>query len=327
MEAGMFPGIAAQLCSWYRSDEMGKPIMWMFGFQNCSGIVGSLLAYGISYMDGMRGMSAWQWVYLLEGVATMVFSIVVFFVLPDYPKSPRSNSWLTPREQEYLEARLSENAPRTEDAAFSKSEIIASLRNPRTYSFMLSQLLLNLGGYGLSWQLPTVTTSLGFAGLPRNQLLNIPPSAASVLAIIFAGWFLDRAYMTRPAFIMWICAGALAFFIVLAATTEKYAVYVACVLGTMFYSVYFIPFWACKSFPDSDSFLTLVGTTRLTRQRRAFLITYGHHGHSIHTSLPILCWTGRWCRWTTDVQIALRLQRVQTTFWYLCRCHWVWLAC
>jgi sugar phosphate permease len=253
MEAGMFPGIAAQLCSWYRSDEMGKPIMWMFGFQNCSGIVGSLLAYGISYMDGMRGMSAWQWVYLLEGVATMVFSIVVFFVLPDYPKSPRSRSWLTPREQEYLEARLSENAPRTEDSAFSKSEIIASLRNPRTYSFMLSQLLLNLGGYGLSWQLPTVTTSLGFAGLPRNQLLNIPPSAASVLAIILAGWFLDRAYMTRPAFIMWICAGALAFFIVLAATTEKYAVYVACVLGTMFYSVYFIPFWACKSSPDSDS--------------------------------------------------------------------------
>lgn len=61
MEAGMFPGLAAQLCSWYRSDEMGKPIMWMFGFQNCSGVVGSLLAYGISYMNGMCGMSAWRW--------------------------------------------------------------------------------------------------------------------------------------------------------------------------------------------------------------------------------------------------------------------------
>lgn len=30
MEAGMFPGLAAQLTSWYRSDEMGKPIVWMF---------------------------------------------------------------------------------------------------------------------------------------------------------------------------------------------------------------------------------------------------------------------------------------------------------
>lgn len=111
---------------------------------------------------------------------------------------------------------------------------------------MLSQILINLGGYGLSWQLPTVTTSLGFAGLPRNQLLNIPPAAASVLAIIFAGWFMSRAYLTRPAFIMIICAGALTFFIILASTRDKYAVYLACVFGTMFYSVYFIPFWACK---------------------------------------------------------------------------------
>ncbi|KFY12870.1 hypothetical protein V492_03606 [Pseudogymnoascus sp. VKM F-4246] len=254
MEAGMFPGIAAQLCSWYRSDEMGKPIMWMFGFQNCSGIVGAILAYGISYMDGLGGMSAWKWVYLLEGIATILFSFVVYFVLPDYPKSPRSNSWLTPREQDYLETRLSENAPKTDDAEFDKSEIIASLRNPRTYSFMLSQILLNFGGYGLSWQLPTVTTSLGFAGLPRNQLLNIPPAAASVLAIIFAGWFLSRAYLTRPAFIMWICGGALTFFIILAATTNKYAIMVACTLGTAFYSVYFIPFWSWRS-------STLAGTT------------------------------------------------------------------
>lgn len=246
MEAGMFPGIAAQLCSWYRSDEMGKPIMWMFGFQNCSGIVGAVLAYGISYMDGLGGMSAWKWVYLLEGIATILFSFVVYFVLPDYPKSPRSNSWLTPREQEYLEVRLSENAPKTNDAEFDKSEVFASLRNPRTYSFMLSQILLNFGGYGLSWQLPTVTTNLGFAGLPKNQLLNIPPAAASVLAIIFSGWFLSRAYLTRPAYIMWICGGALTFFIILATTTNKYAVYIACTFGTMFYSVYFIPFWACK---------------------------------------------------------------------------------
>ncbi|EHK97616.1 putative tartrate transporter [Glarea lozoyensis 74030] len=156
--------------------------------------------------------------------------------LCNYPKSPRSRKWLTPREQEYLEVRLSENAPRTADSAFSKTEIMASLRNPRT------------------WQLPTVTTSLGFAGLPRNQLLNIPPAAASVLAIIFCGWFLSRAYLTRPAVIMIICTGALTFFLVLACTRDKYAVYISVVFGTMFYSVYFIPFWAWRS-------STLEGTT------------------------------------------------------------------
>ncbi|KAK6435873.1 hypothetical protein LTR95_007940 [Oleoguttula sp. CCFEE 5521] len=190
MEASVFPGLAAQLTSWYRSDEMGKPIMCMFGWQNLSGVVGSLLAYGISYMNGLCGLEAWRWVYLLEGIYTILLAGVIYLVLPDYPKSPRSSKWLTEREQDYLEARLSENAPRTDEAAFSKHEVYTSLKDPRTYSFMINQILVNLAGYGLQWYFPTITTNLGFAGLPRNQLLDIGP----------AGWLLKQAFLTRPAF-------------------------------------------------------------------------------------------------------------------------------
>ncbi|KAE8325969.1 major facilitator superfamily domain-containing protein [Aspergillus sergii] len=247
-EAGMFPGIAAQLCGWYRSDEMGKPIMWMFGFQNTSGIVGSLIAYGISYMNGLCGMSAWRWVYLLEGLFTILFSGVIYLVLPDWPKSPRTRKWLSEREQDYVEARLSENAPKTADSDFAKEELIASLKDPRTYAFMLSQVLVNFSGYALTWELPTITTSLGFAGLPRNQLLNIPPSAAAVLAIIFSGWFLKQAYLTRPAYTMFFIMGPmLVFFILLTVLESRVGIYISCVLGNMFYSVYFIPFWAWRT--------------------------------------------------------------------------------
>ncbi|QRD83885.1 major facilitator superfamily domain-containing protein [Aspergillus flavus] len=247
-EAGMFPGIAAQLCGWYRSDEMGKPIMWMFGFQNTSGIVGSLIAYGISYMNGLCGMSAWRWVYLLEGLFTILFSGVIYLVLPDWPKSPRTRKWLSEREQDYVEARLSENAPKTADSDFSKEEVIASLKDPRTYAFMLSQVLVNFSGYALTWELPTITTSLGFAGLPRNQLLNIPPSAAAVLAIIFSGWFLKQAYITRPAYTMFCIMGPmLVVFILLTVLESRVGIYISCVLGNMFYSVYFIPFWAWRT--------------------------------------------------------------------------------
>lgn len=259
MEAGMFPGLVripfnfirlidsnvilqvAQLCGWYRSDEMGKPIMWMFGFQNCSGVVGAVIAYGVSYMNGLSGLSAWQWLYLLEGLFTMLFAVAVFFVLPDWPQSDRSSRWLTKREQDFISARLSENAPQTKDANFKASEVWDSLKDPRTYSFMISQVLINFAGYALSWQLPTITTSLGFAGLPRNQLLNIPPSGAAVLSIIFAGWFMKKAYITRPAFIMLIMTGCVLSFGLLAGLSggvgTKAGVYAACVLGTMFYSV------------------------------------------------------------------------------------------
>ncbi len=106
-------------------------------------------------------------------VFTVLFSAVIYIWLPDYPKSPRSSKWLTPREQEYLELHLSENAPRTDDPAFSKKEIFAALKDQKNYAFCLCQLFLNVGGYGVSWQTPTIVTSLGFTGLPRNQLLII----------------------------------------------------------------------------------------------------------------------------------------------------------
>ncbi|PGH14306.1 hypothetical protein AJ79_03128 [Helicocarpus griseus UAMH5409] len=326
-EAGMFPGIAAQLCGWYRSDEMGKPIMWMFAFQNCSGIIGSLLAYGISYMNGMCGMSAWRWVYLLEGLFTILFSGIVFLILPDWPKSPRSDSWLSKREQEYLELRLSENAPRTSDAHFSKDEMIASLKDPRTYSFMISQLLVNFGGYALSWELPTITTNLGFAGLPRNQLLNIPPAAASVLSIIFAGWFLKQAYMTRPAFIMFCIMGPqLIFFIVLATTSTKAGIYIACVLGTMFYSVYFIPFWAWRSSSLKGTtgtaftlaFQSCVGQAGGVIAPQLFLEKFAHNGYRTPfaicaAAIGVACLTNLWTWWLTrniewDVRRVRRLR-------------------
>jgi len=100
---------------------------------------------------------------------------------------------------------------------------------------MLSQLLINLGGYGLQWELPTITTDLGFAHLPRNQLLNIPSAAAAVISIIFAGMFMKRAYLTRPAFVQPILAGATICFILICTLNNRVGIYIACVFGYMFY--------------------------------------------------------------------------------------------
>lgn len=200
-----------------------------------------------SYMDGIRGLSAWRWVFLLEGLVTILFCPAIYFLLPDYPKSKTSAKWLTPEEQEYLEQRLSDNAPRATDPDFSLPEIVNALKDPKMYLFTTCQFLLNIAGYGLSWQLPTITTSLGFASLPRNQLLNIPPAAATVVGIIIAARFMRYAVITRPLFCQILNVVTLLFFVILCIPVPAGGRYAACVLGTAFYYVYFIPFWAWRS--------------------------------------------------------------------------------
>ncbi|KAG9788874.1 hypothetical protein KCU88_g1633, partial [Aureobasidium melanogenum] len=246
-EAGLFPSIVTHLCNWYRSDEMGKPIMWLFGIFNLAGIIGSLLVYGISYLDGKQGLSSWQWVFLIEGVATIAFAGLIWVIYPDYPQSPRSRKWLTPREQKFLEMRLTENAPRTQDSSFSWQEIVNTVKDPRIWTFMLAQILMNIGGFGLSWFLPTITTDLGFAGLPRNQLLNIPPAAAGIIAIIIVAWILKRAYLPRPLLTVIIVLCEVGTFAIFLGSRRRGAIYTACVLGTMFSACLAIPFWSWRT--------------------------------------------------------------------------------
>ncbi|KAJ0420944.1 major facilitator superfamily domain-containing protein [Aspergillus carlsbadensis] len=246
-EAGLFPSLITHLCNWYRSDEMGKPIMWLFGIFNLAGVLGSLLVYGIAYLDGKQGLSSWQWVFLIEGVATMAFAGLIWVVYPDYPKSPRTEKWLTPREQEFVELRLTENAPKTQDASFSWAEAIETLKDLRMWSFMMAQVCMNTGGFGLTWFLPTIVTNLGFAGLPRNQLLMIPPAAAGIIALIVAAWLLKRAFIPRPILTLIIVALEIITFSIFLASRARGAIYTACVLGSMFSACLAIPFWAWRT--------------------------------------------------------------------------------
>ncbi|EXJ77833.1 hypothetical protein A1O3_08992 [Capronia epimyces CBS 606.96] len=254
MEAGLFPGVICQLTSWYRTEEMGNPTSFSQAVQGTASIVGSLLAYGISYMNGKGGMSAWRWVFLLEGLFTIVFSGFVWYFLPDYPKSPRSDKWLTKREQEFIETRLTENTPLTSDPLFSKKEVIAALKAPTTWSFGFSHLFVNMGGYSLTWYLPTILTDLGFAKLPKNQLLNIPPAAGSIIGVLLAAFLLRQALMPRPALLMINFVGMVVCFVLFFTIDSRGGLYAACILGQFFYQGSFMPFWAWRS-------ITLKGST------------------------------------------------------------------
>jgi hypothetical protein len=245
-------------------------------------------------------------VYLLEGLATIIFSGVVWFVLPDYPKSPRSNKWLSEREQNFIEIRLSENAPLTDDPVFTKSEIVGSLKTPIIWAFMISQMLVNLAGYALQWYLPTITTNLGFASLPKNQLLNIPPAAAALLGIIFSSYFINWAIITRPAYIAYV-------------TKSDHCDYNSRANQNQFYHG-----WPSRMFRLIFHYLICRGYLCCLCPGYAVLqyilhsllvLAIGHfeglHRSSIHFGSAKLCRSGRWNHRPTTISAKMGIQPLQ----------------
>lgn len=90
-EAGLFPGLVYYLTFWYRTEERSVRVAFIFASATLAGAFGGALAFAIGHMDGIQGLSAWRWLFMIEGIPSVLSSIAVFFFLPDYPETA---NWL-----------------------------------------------------------------------------------------------------------------------------------------------------------------------------------------------------------------------------------------
>jgi MFS family permease len=80
-EAGLFPGISYFLSCWYKRSEFGVRQAIFFSAAALAGSFGGLLAAAIANMDGVGGKPGWAWIFILEGLATIVISIASFWMV------------------------------------------------------------------------------------------------------------------------------------------------------------------------------------------------------------------------------------------------------
>ncbi|KAF4620182.1 hypothetical protein G7Y89_g14639 [Cudoniella acicularis] len=99
VEAGIFPGSFYQISLWYRRDEAQQrfTLYWR----------SVLIASGIAHKDGIRGIHNWQWMFILEGIATVLVGMAAFFLVSDFPEDA---AWLTAEERTFVIARAESRA-------------------------------------------------------------------------------------------------------------------------------------------------------------------------------------------------------------------------
>lgn len=84
-EAGLYPGIMYYFTLWYRIEEYTIRNAFVLDSGALAGAFGGLIAYGISYMNGVSGMSGWEWLFILEGSVSVLAAVLLFFLLPNRP--------------------------------------------------------------------------------------------------------------------------------------------------------------------------------------------------------------------------------------------------
>lgn len=148
--AGFFPG-AIYLCSyWYMPKDLSTRISYFYCASALSGAFSGLLAAAIAKMDGIGGQEGWRWIFILEGLATVVLGAATFFFLIDTPAL--STRWLEPEEIRYLELSMviKQGGTFQEDTGFKWRDLTMVLTNWRVYVqayFLLVQSALSYGKY------------------------------------------------------------------------------------------------------------------------------------------------------------------------------------
>ncbi|KAK3053257.1 hypothetical protein LTR09_005883 [Extremus antarcticus] len=189
-EAGLFPGVNYYLSTWYKRDELGIRAAIFFSAAALAGSFGGLLAAGIARMDGVGGKFGWCWIFILEGLATIIIGIVSYWMVHDFPDEAK---FLSDSDRQRVIRRLkSDRQSSAEHEEFKMSYFWASVKDWKTWAFAVVYMGCDGPLYAFSLFLPTIIEDLGYTNTTTANLLSVPPYAAAAVLTVFIGWFADR---------------------------------------------------------------------------------------------------------------------------------------
>ncbi len=199
-EAGFFPGIILYLMFWYPGAYRGRVIAIFSSASAFAGVVGGPLSgWILSDLAGVGGMTGWQWLFIVEGVPTILLGIFVFFYLDDQPADA---TWLTTGEKAVISRNLqAERSGMAGGGGHGLASLRSVLGHPILYLFALAWFCFICGIYMISFWLPTLVKGLGVASPLHIGLLTAIPFGLATAGMILIAMHSDHTLERR-----WHCA-------------------------------------------------------------------------------------------------------------------------
>ncbi|KAG2011273.1 high-affinity nicotinic acid transporter [Coprinopsis cinerea AmutBmut pab1-1] len=199
LEGPMFPGIVLYLSGFYTRKELSLRIAYFASSASVGGAFSGLLAAGITRMHGKSGLPGWRWIFIIEGLITLVVGLIGFFLVPANPEKSRV---LSPAEKKAVAKLLEmDRPPIGADEKFNPKEIVRSITSPHVF-FVFVVFILGGSIYnGLAVFVPTIINDLDFTA-NESQLLSVGPFAVAFVVSIIGSWISDRFNRRGPPLIV-----------------------------------------------------------------------------------------------------------------------------
>ncbi|WP_328457209.1 MULTISPECIES: MFS transporter [unclassified Amycolatopsis] len=200
-EAGLFPAMMYMVTQWFSQKHRVTIVGLIYVAPCVAVIIGSPVGGALMELQGVAGLRGWQWMFLVEGLVTVLIGVVVWFTLPSRPTDAK---WLTADEA----AVLSERA--VGDTTASPTRVRGNLRRAFGHPTVLllgAIYLINqsIGG-GIGFNFPAYIQSLGLQSPFLIGLVAGSGGISGLAGVLFFPWFKSR--YGHEVVLIGVCAGA-----------------------------------------------------------------------------------------------------------------------
>ena len=191
-EAGLFPGVLYYLTTWFGPREQARATGYFLIGVQLANVIGGPLGGALLSLNGFHGLKGWQWLFLAEGAPAVLFSLVIWFRLPDGPASAR---WLSPEERARLAQHLEDE--RHAFGVVGDKRIWRAFLHPQVLLAIFVYFLHQIAFYGVTFFLPRIIRSWG--GLSEFEIgaMTALPWLCAFIGCATLPWLAGRFGRTR----------------------------------------------------------------------------------------------------------------------------------
>jgi MFS transporter, ACS family, tartrate transporter len=180
-EAGFFPGIILYLTYWYPAEYRGRFLAAFVVAVPMSTVIGAPVSGFLLGLDGAMGLKGWQWLFVIEGIPSVLLGIVTWFYLTDRPEKAE---WLNAEQKAWLASKLqAENAAKQATGRLSLGQVLSSRK-----VIALSLIYFGYVGavYGMQFWLPQIVKAFGLTNAQTGFVTAIPYLFGTIAMILWA---------------------------------------------------------------------------------------------------------------------------------------------
>ncbi|MDN3224405.1 MFS transporter [Pseudomonas nunensis] len=178
-EAGFFPGIIYYFTQWLPASERGKTMAVFLSGSAIASVISGPVSGALLNVNGLN-LHGWQWMFLIEGFASIVLCGFVWFWLQSHPREAK---WLSDEERGALIAAIAEEQQVREAAKGPVPSMFKLLADRQIALFCFIYFSIALTIYGATFWLPSMIKKMGNLGDFQVGLFNSVPWIISIIAM------------------------------------------------------------------------------------------------------------------------------------------------